>query len=352
MFNQHGHPIDVPLQLELNKIPFVVLDLGESLMTDIADYQISLLQLASSDMQYAMSSNFPFYTEQIEPIANNNNTRPPGTTGDGGEAANKELIVGTRKGRGYKKGLERPGFIHPSSEPLKISMEKQEQLKAEIRMLLKLALTNLKPQKATAESKQEDSRALENGLGYIGLILENAERKVAEYWAIYEGHTTPATVNYPEDYSLLGEEDRRKETEHLEKVKNDVPSKTFQKQCQKRIAKVTLGQKVSGPMLEKIYGEIDKAELLISDPDVILAAQLQGLVDDETASRGLGFPEGSAKKAIEDHTARLARIAIAQAKGGGAGAASETRGVPDSAATPGNLPKKDKEAGPARGKAK
>src|SRR5436190_1414850 len=62
-----GLPDGEPILLNISKIPFVVLEIGNSLMTDIADYQIALTNLASADMSYAVRANFPFYTEQFDP---------------------------------------------------------------------------------------------------------------------------------------------------------------------------------------------------------------------------------------------------------------------------------------------
>lgn len=340
MMDQYGNTILDPLVLNVNKIPFIILDIGESMMTDIADYQIALMNLASSDMSYAIRANIPLYTEQFEARAENNNGRPSdkgGSVGDPNAAKVNEIAIGAGKGRRYGKGLERPGFINPSSEPLKASMEKQSQLKEEIRLLLKLALTNIKPAKmASAESKQHDTRSVENGLGYIGLVLENAERKIAHFWDMYERKNSVATIHYPDDYKLLTEDERRLETEYLEGVKKEVPSKTFQKAVQKRQAKIALSSKITSEELAIIDNEIDMAPAMVSDPEVILAASEAGLVGNELASKLLGFPPGEVEKAKVDHTDRLARIAIAQSEGAAAGAAvgGKERGVPDTGADP------------------
>ncbi len=146
---------------------------------------------------------------------------------------------------------------------------------------------------------------------------------------MYEGNDNQATVNYPEDFKLLTEHERREESDYLDEVSDDVPSPTFKKAIQKRIAKITLGTKVSTETMDKIDKEIEAASATMSDPELILQSQEAGLVSDDLASKLLGFPEGEAKKAAEDHAERLARIAIAQAKGGGEGAnAPGARGVP------------------------
>ena len=49
--------------LPITRIPFVMLELYDSLLADVADYQIALMNLSSSDIAYALKSNFPFYTQ-------------------------------------------------------------------------------------------------------------------------------------------------------------------------------------------------------------------------------------------------------------------------------------------------
>ena len=57
-----------------------------------------------------------------------------------------------------------------------------------------------------------DNQGLEAGLSYIGLVLENAERQIAEHWAAYEERNPLkrqiATIKYPDVYSLKTDADR------------------------------------------------------------------------------------------------------------------------------------------------
>ena len=59
-----GNPSDKPIELNLTRIPFVLLDIGDSLVKDVCDHQIALLNLGSSDVSYALKSNFPFIVKQ------------------------------------------------------------------------------------------------------------------------------------------------------------------------------------------------------------------------------------------------------------------------------------------------
>lgn len=337
---------DYEITLKIRKIPFVLFQLTDSLLADISDYQIALLNLASSDISYALKSNYPFYTEQADWRAqsphlkqnspNQNSTfQPVSAPYNSSAIANQEQVteirVGVSSGRQYAAGMERPGFIHPSSEPLKISMEKQEQLKKEMRELIALSVSSLADSMQSAESKAADQQGLEAGLACIGLELEHGERKIAEYWAAYE-NADIASVQYPDSYQLLSDEDRRKKASHYVEMLPAISSNTYQKEVAKQIARVELGNKVPLETLRKIDKEIDSAKVIVSDPEVIASDIENGLVSLETASAARGYPKGEVEKAKDDHAERLARIATSQAEGGGAGAAAgigQARGVSD-----------------------
>lgn len=314
--------------LNIQKIPLYISSIRQSLLTYVANYQIALLNLGSSDMAYALQSNFPFYTEQFDFRNDSTHFRAPGTA-QGGESKDavaakpEEVKVGSGAGRRYGRGLERPGFIHPSSEPLRASMEKQSQLKEEIRQLVNLAVTNLNPQRTSAESKAMDQQGLETGLSYIGLELENAERKIAEFWKMYEGGEV-ATIKYPTKYSLRTEEDQRAEAKELANLLSVVPSKTYQKVIAKRIANVMVGNKVSNEDMVKIESEINSTPAMTCDTDTIAKDVEIGILDLRLASKLKGYPDDTVDKAEKDHENRLKRIQIAQAENGGA-----ARGVKD-----------------------
>lgn len=310
--------------LNLSSIPFVCVEITDSLMKSIADYQIALLNLSSSDLYYALKSNFPFYTEQYDPTSlmspflkpdSNPDSTSPGSGPLENVAKTREVIVGTTTGRAYPKDTERPGFIAPPSEPLKASMDKQEQLKEEIRLLLNLAISNLRPQRASADSKKIDDRSLESGLSYIGLTLETAERGIAEVWHQYENLADTVTIKYPKEYSLKTDQERRDEAKELDDLRLKIPSTTYQKSVSKIIANILLSHKIDRVTLEKIEDEIDKAPCVTGDPDSIRQDVEAGILDVELASRLRLYPEGTAEKAKADHAERLARIKASQTSG-------------------------------------
>jgi hypothetical protein len=73
-----------------------------------------------------------------------------------------------------------------------------------------------------------DNQGLEAGLSYIGLVLEAAERQIAEFWAAYEERESVskrevATIKYPDRYSLKTDADRITEAQNLVKLMYAVP---------------------------------------------------------------------------------------------------------------------------------
>src|SRR5215471_2323072 len=353
-----GNPstIENDIPLNLTRIPFVMLELDESLLIDIADIQIALLNLASADMAYAIGANFPFYTEQFDPRYSSPHLKRPDT--DGVPTSSEDLDLGPSSGRRYPIGTERPAFIFPSSEPMRASMDKQEQLKLEIRLLINLSIANIRPKMASAESKGMDERTLESGLSYIGLILEDAERRVAEIWAEYENPRNPiniASVNYPEQYDLRSDADRRREAKELRELLSDIPSDLYKRELAKLIAKIMLGSRVSIETLRKIFKEIDNAEVIDVDPKQLLDDVDKGLVDPKTASEARGYPEGSVDKAQTYQSERLALIQKAQTPLNGQGQGDgqpinpAARGNPDAAVNPTDAAKLEKVGKPGRG---
>ncbi|KKM83659.1 hypothetical protein LCGC14_1307130 [marine sediment metagenome] len=303
-FNENSKPIDRfgndgidVIELDIPIIPFVLFEISDSLLSDVANYQIALLNLASSDILYSLKSNFPFYIEPFDPRADNLFRRPVGHETpqadetsvqivQGGERAdaivakNYEVEVGATTGRRIPKGLDYPTFIHPSSEPLKASMAKQDELKKDIRMLVKLAVSSLSPKMASAESKDFDERGLEAGLSAIGLELEQGERLIAQYWQMYgtTKSTVTPTVKYPQKYSLQSDRDRRQEAKDILDVAKEVPSVIFKRESVKQAAIITLGAKVTHEKLKEIEEEIDDVDVVVNPEELHRDIEL-GLID-------------------------------------------------------------------------
>lgn len=309
--------IDKEVTLNISRIPFVVFELTHSLLMDAANYQIALLNMESADISYMLKANFPFYTEQVDGRTSGSHLK------DGNDKDVEEVTVGAIHGRKYPKSLERPGFIAPPVDPIKISMEKQEQMKNDIRRLINLALETVKGVQVSAESKSMDERGLEAGLSCIGMELERAERVIASIWAEYE-NSDVTTVNYPARYSLKTDSEILDEAKELKERMFDVPSETYRKAIAKRICTLMLGTKVSNEILEKMLDEIENSKILITDPKVIGDLVEKGIMCNESAALAMSLPKDEPIKAANDHAERAKRIAIAQSE-----AAAAARGIPD-----------------------
>ena len=322
--NMEGYltPTEPPVQLQIDRIPFVILEITESLLADVSNHQIALLNMESSDVSYILKANLPFYTEQQDVATYSEYLSK--SKDESGEGNGKEIKVGATQGRVYAKGMERPGFIHPSSEPIIASMNKQKQLKEDIRTLVNLSLSNVQSKMASAESKGFDERGLEAGLSYVGLELEHAERKVATYWQMYENVGDEVTVKYPQKYSLQTDEDRRRDVTQLEQLRDSIPSADFQKSISKQMIFTLLSGKVTVEELDAMFKQIDGAECFTANPDIIWLAIENGVMSLEIAAKLLGLPKESVEQAAKEHAERAARVALAQASANPA-----ARGVPD-----------------------
>ncbi len=300
----NGDSINETYELSINKIPFILFELNNSLLKNIANHQIALLNLESSDIGYALKANFPFYVEKRDGMRSDH--LKDDSVGDP-----KDIEVGGSTGRAYDSD-QPPSFIHPSSEPLRASIEKQKNLKDDIRTLINLALSAVQPKYASAASKAHDEHGLESGLSFIGLILEHGERQLAELFAAYEDNIDVATINYPTRYALKSDQARIDEAKSLNEMVDKIPSKTGQKAILKLMTKKLLDAKISQEELAKILKEIDIARFINADPEAINSDLEKGLVSTETASGARGYSEGEVEKAKDDHAERIKRIQDAQ----------------------------------------
>lgn len=346
-YDQNGSISGEPIFLNIPEIPYVTLKISASLMRDVANHQIALLNLESSDVAYALKGNFPFYTEQYDARNNNPailaaqtayNAQNPENCPPGQSSQEEEIVVGSAIGRRYGIGLERPKFIAPPPDPMRVSMEKQDNLKRDLRALVHLAVASLQSTRASAESKNFDRQGLESGLANIGTEIQYGEMQVARFWAMYE-QTTPATVKYPEEWSLQSSADRDSEIDRLLKTRNTVPSSKLRRELNKQIVKVLLGNRLASSDLDKIYAEIDSAPGITSDYKQLIADLDAGIVSQITVALLRGYSAEEVAKAADDHASRLARIQAAQI-----GPAIEHQGAADALAAV-----KAQDSGAARG---
>jgi hypothetical protein len=331
-FDNSSDILDKSVLIDLPQIPFVFLELPDALMKDVCDYQIALLNIESSDINYILKANFPFYVEQYNPLTEQPNFKPTGTGNNDGTNAqatdkSKEVDVGVVHGRRVPIGSTMPEFIHPSSEPLLASISKATEIKKDIRRLINLAVSDLSEKMASAQSKQADNRGLESGLSLIGLILEKAEKEIVRLWSLYEGtDQINAIITYPRTFSLKTDAERITDASKLEELAQKIPSETFKRRMLKGIATTLLSGRVCNDELEEILAEIDDSPFLTSDPETITQDIADGLVSLGTASQARGYRPDEVEKAAKDHAERLARIAVSQGGLQGGGAA---RGLPE-----------------------
>jgi len=316
------------MNLNITEIPFVDFSISKSLMEDIADYQIALLNMESADVSYSYGMNFPIYVEQY--AQNELNSHIKKLDEDSKEPTTKKQIdVGPFHGRRYPQNLDPPSFINPSSEPLQISMKKEEQMKEDIRQLLGLTVSSVQATHASADSKSIDKQTLEAGLSNIGLELQTGEQRIARIWDLYEGGTKPTIVSYPTTYALITDDQRMDSAIKQQQLQGSAPSKTFQKYCSKNIAKTLFENKVPQDDLDKMLKEIDVAKYITSDPEAIKTDVELGLVTEVTASNARGYDgEAEVPKAREEHAARAARIVTAQTSAKAGMNNANARGVP------------------------
>lgn len=330
----------------LTRVPFVMLDIGESLMKDVASYQQSLLNLSSNDVYYAVKSNSPFLTIQTDAYASGNHLKRP-ETADGGKGHSETLGAG--KGRYYGINEERPQFIAPPTDPLEASMKLQERLEQSIRNLINLAVQNKAGSRTeSAESKKIGQGGLEAGLSFIGLEMETAEKKIAQIWAEYENtrNPNPAVVKYPDRYTLKSDSERIEEAQETVKLVEKLPGQELKRVVSKHIARTLLDGKVPTEELESVLREIERGKYLIADPQVTLQAHKSGLVDDVTASEALGYDADSVvEQAKKDRVERAVAVLAAQTNPVDNPAA---RGVPELDANPNSGADEREEPDPGR----
>lgn len=325
-FNSHGETLGESVRLEITEIPFVKFEITDSLLKDVANHQIALLNMESSDVGFCLKSNVPFYTEQYDGQATGSHLRKANSDGlpnlnedgKGPIVGNQsDINIGTSDGRKYGKGLDRPEFIHPSPEPLNASILKQANLKNDIRTLVNLTLSSVQPAQASAESKQMDQVGLEAGLSSIGLELEHGERKIAAIWAMYEGSIDQPRVDYPQKYSLKSDAQRLDEADKYSDLALKVSSLKFKKELAKKVILMILADKINSKDLNQMLSEVDKSKMPFANQKAITEAIKDGYLSRQTVAEVLGLPDDEVDKAQVESDTKLAAIQAAQIKNPG-----------------------------------
>lgn len=347
MFNDKEEVMELPgsepdgsIILDLPYIPFLMPDIGGSLLKDVWTYQVTLLNLLSGAVNFDLSSNVPYLTIQTDLRTAGSHLKKPNAP-NGPEAGNQQSSeakekIGSTRGRYYDKDVDRPDFIAPPAENLLASLKLQDKLQDDIRRMVNLAVEGKAGSRTeSGEAKKISAQGLEAGLSYIGTVLQGSEQRIAEIWAHYENKSRPqiAAVAYPARYALKSDEERLDEAEKLMTIADKTPSQKAKREVYKRILTLMLEDRVTPEELRSMHNEVDNAKYTRTDLDFIIEARKEGLVSDETASQALGFASGEVEKAAEDHAERLERILKSQSRIGeqNAGGASNAaaRGVSD-----------------------
>jgi hypothetical protein len=333
-YDSGGNDIAEPYVLELTRVPVVEFRMVSSLMGEIADHQISLLNLASTDLDFLWRANFPLYTEQLpkaagllKPRATKTQSNADGTEQEGDQGAgrnDRQRRHGVGKGVGYKEGMDRPGFINPSTDNLTAAMSKEEAIIREIRVLVDLALASLsvKAIEQSGASKMADRVGEDAGLAYIGRVLESGERDVAKLWAEFLSSSEDAEVRYPQNYTMKNAEERLEEADRLRGVHSAVRSVTYQRVVDTRIAELVAGPLTTNEQMEDIAREIEAQPFIDDDKsraDAVQRDVVAKLVSKETATKLRGYEEGEAER-IAQETERSMQNLTGGGFGGGEGA--------------------------------
>ena len=194
---------------------------------------------------------------------------------------------------GLQVSTNRPDFIHPSSEPLKASIQLQEKLEDDIRRLINLAVNKLdregrlNPKPWTTKAWKLDSHISASMLE----STETSDRGVLGQLCDEQAPRTPGGDHQvlPDRYSLKTDADRIEETTKLSKLLYSVPGHEAKREIAKLMVLVLLGGKVSVEVIDSIRDEIDTCDYLTSDPNVIIQAVEAGLCSEQTGSFALGF---------------------------------------------------------------
>lgn len=288
-------------QLDIDRIPFILMDLPESLLCDAVMYQIAIMNLNSSDIAFALYSNFPLYTEPYDPRSESPFIKRGGEAGDFEET---EIVeTGAQVGKRYPFGQNQPAFINPSPEPMRVSMEKQAAMKEELRNLIHMSVASL----------AIEQPSLDNGLGYLAGMLQVAEMRVAEYWQMYENVDNSVNIIYPTQFQFVDVKQAHAEVDQDVILAEKVTSPTLKRELMKKVVAAKVGNTLSIATHLKIVKEIDGNDIQILDSAALFKDIEAGVVSLTTASKLRGYPAGDVEVAKVDHAERLARIQASQA---------------------------------------
>lgn len=290
-YNHDKEESEPPRFTNLDQIPFVLVDILESLIKDVCSYQIAHLNLISADTSYAIDANYPILTRQ------RGNAIPAHLLGEDDEAD-----VGAQKGLWYDRGLQPPAWISPDTAPINTGFMLRKGYRDEVHELVTSALAAL----------GEDG-TMDAGLAFLGQCLEDAESRMWDHWNAYYRSSPPAIQTvYPEDWSLKTDEERLEEAKKYIDLMNRLPGQKGKKQAAMSAYDRWLRGKIPLTELDAIKKEVKDAPYSISDPGVVIKAKKEGIFSVETSALALGANEDEAEKAKKDKEDTQKAIQAAQ----------------------------------------
>ena len=299
--------------LNLTKIPVVLFDLPVGLLSKIDKLQIAMLNLESADIEWLRVANITLYVEQGNGFPTSSLVK---SEDDTEEEDNFEVTLGSKSGRRYGLGMNQPAFIAPPADPIRTSMEKQKQIEAKVKDILKATMSSMSL--ASAESIQLLSQGMESCLFIIGTILKTGEEQFAEIFHEYLGRgENQVTVSYPKKYELRTEADRHKKVKEIKEISKTLGSNTAKQYLEIEAAKTLLDGKIPYEEMVAIENEIKNTKFCIYDPDTVTSLVEGGIISHSLASESLGAPTTDYKTAEEEHIRRIVAVQVSQTSGTG-----------------------------------
>ncbi len=329
LLDRNSKDLIKPVLVPLPRLPLIEMTLVDALMKDIADIQICLLNLSSSDMNFLYRGNFPIFVKNVDlakKMIKPRAVKKPASLLQEIELKDREADQedrvehaehGMNKGVSYDKGLQAPGFIAPQVANVTTSMAKQEEMKQEIRVLLDQSLVSMskKALQQSGESKLADRIGVEAGLAYIAGVCEVGERNISEIFHAFLGKSgTASKIKYPTDFSAKDMNERLEESKSLAEVSTSVRSESFQKEMAKRCVSILLKHEINPSLIDSINNEIDNSvwfDANLERSQIINADKAGGMVSGATGSVLRGYPKDEADKLAAES------IATANALSGG-----------------------------------
>lgn len=303
--------------LNLDEIPFVFVRLPVPLLQRIDKYQIAVLNLQSADIDWLSTGNMTIYVEQT-PLHNNlpQVKKPDDPTA---EPIVNQVVIGNKVGRSYAMNAKAPEFIAPPADPIKVSMEKQKDLKDQVKDILKTQLNTMSL--ASSESIDKLSQGLEAGLFVIGVAYLTAEIKFARIFSKYEGKGEDTSkIAYPTKYELRTEEARLNKAVELKKIQKSVGSNIAKQHLEIQVIQTLLEGRIPSDQYDAAVAEIMDDDFVIYDAETVINLTEQGIISRALASGAMGAPATDVQTAMDEHLERIKAVQLSQTVGSGAAA--------------------------------